>query len=194
MGAGIIDRDGNFIRDVDEQPQRNTRVLGRETLKEIWTDMEHIGLPSWLAAAPHHPGSGRHGKFTADQWRSFCTVNLVISLIRLWGVKPEDSRKHRMLVNFLDLVAAVKIAHMRVMTPERIAQYEFYIHRYLKTLLDLYPGTSMAPYQHRCLHLGSMLRQFGPVHAWRTFPFERFNYLLQQTKTNMKFGTSWSHV
>ena len=189
MGAGIVDKDGNFIRDTTAYPNaKRTRVLGCETLKEIWDDMNRIGHPSWLAAAPHEPGSAQHGKFTADQWRTFCTVNLVVSLIRLWGHEPKNSRKHQMLVNFLNLVAAVKIAHMRVLTPERITQYEFYMHRYLKNLLELYPGTAMAPYQHLCLHFGSMLRQYGPVHAWRTFPFERYNYLLQQTSTNRKFG------
>jgi hypothetical protein len=120
--------------------------------------------------------------------RTFCTVNLVFSLIRLWGGEEPNSRKHRMLLNYLDLISAVKIAHKRVMSPSRIARYEFYMHRYLKTLLELYPGTAITPNQHMCLHFGSMLNQFGPVHSWRTFPFERYNYLLQQTKTNMKFG------
>ena len=150
--------------------------------------MELIDLPSWLAPAPHEPGTARHGKFSADQWRTFCTVNLVFSLIRLWGQEDKSSRKYRMLVNFMDLVTAIKIAHFRTMTPSRISQYEFHVHRYMTTLLDLYPGTRITPNQHLSLHYGSMLRQFGPTHAWRSFPFERSNYLMQQTKTNMKFG------
>ena len=167
---------------------KGTRVLGRETLTEIWNDMERMGLPSWVAPAPHEPGTARHGKFSADQWRTFCTINLVFSLIRLWGREDKDSRKHRMLANFMDLITAVKIAHSRTMTPSRISQYEFHMHRYMVTLLELYPGTRVAPNQHLSLHYGSLLRQFGPTHAWRSFAFERYNYFMQKTKTNMKFG------
>jgi hypothetical protein len=194
VGAGIVDNDGNFIKDRNRSGSstrskaRSTRVLGREMLGEIWNDMERITLPSWVAPAPDKPGTAQHGKFSADQWRTFCTVNLVFSLIRLWGHEDKESRQYCMLVNFLDLVTAVELAHRRVMTPPRIAQYEFYMHRYLTTLLELYPGTALTPNQHLSLHLGAMLRNFGPVHAWRTFPFERYNYLLQQTETNMKFG------
>jgi len=93
-----------------------------------------------------------------------------------------------MLVNFVDLITAVKIAHYRTMTPSRISKCEFHMHRYMTTLLELYPGTAITPNQHLSLHYGPMLRQFGPTHAWRSFAFEQYNYLMQQTKTNMKFG------
>ncbi|KAJ3752746.1 hypothetical protein EV360DRAFT_18877, partial [Lentinula raphanica] len=52
----------------------------------------------------------------------------------------------------------------------------------------LYPHTRITPYQHMMLHFGDLLRRFGPVHSWRCFAFERFNYILQTTKTNSRFG------
>jgi len=176
-----------------EQARRGgkaTNVLGKETLEEIHADMEHLNLPSWVSRAPRHPGVSKRGKFTADQWRTFCTINLVFTLTRLWGSEPTDSRKRKMLDNFMDLVTAVKLANMQKMTPERIHQYEIHMRRYLETLIILYPGTTVTPYQHLALHFGVLLRQFGPTHGWRCFPFERYNYLLQQIPTNMKFGKS----
>lgn len=150
--------------------------------------MAAMHLPGWVSRSPSHPGESRWGKFHADQWRAFCTINLPVTLIRLWGSKPKDSREYQMLSNFMHLVTAIKLATMRKMTKARISEYEFHMHSYLTTLLELYPGTDISPYQHMALHFGDQLRRFGPTHAWRCFPFERYNYLLQKVKTNFIWG------
>jgi hypothetical protein len=170
-------------------------VLGRGVLEEICKDMDHLGIPSWIAPAPRHPGVSKWGKFTADQWRTFCMVNLVFTLMRLWGNEEEGSRNRRMLDNFLHLVTAVKLATMRKMTPERISLYQTHIHKYLIGLLDLYPRSTISPYQHMALHFGPILERFGPTPGWYCWPFERYNYLLQRVPTNSKFGAySFSDV
>jgi hypothetical protein len=182
---GIIDTNEKVIAG---NPKKRTVVLGRETLREIRNDMAHMQHPSWLDPAPKHPGERKWGKFTADQWRTFCTINLPITLIRLWGGKDKKSREYQMLENFMHLVAAIKLATMRKMTPARIQQYKSHISQYLSSLLDLYPHTSITPYQHLSLHFGDHLERFGPNQAWRCFPFERYNFLMQQIPTNDKFG------
>ena len=163
-------------------------MLGRETLREIRADMAHMQLPSWVAPAPRNPGEAKRGKFTADQWRSFCTINLVFTLTRLWGSYPDGSRHRLMLDNFIHLVTAVKLASMRCMSSDRIASYTFHMHQYLSGLPGLYPAASITPNHHLTLHFQTFLERFGPVHAWRCFPFERYNLLLQKTPTNQKIG------
>ncbi|KAJ3963911.1 hypothetical protein EV361DRAFT_120089 [Lentinula raphanica] len=159
--------------------------------------MSKTQTPSWMASAPSRPGEASQGKFTADQWRTFCTVHLPITLIRLWGSLPSTDRKRQMLVNFMHLVTAVRLGTMRVMTEERIQLFESHIRAYLEEMIGfgqsdrlggLYPHTSITPYQHMMLHFGTLLRRFGPVHSWRCFAFERFNYILQSTPTNQRFG------
>lgn len=93
-----------------------------------------------------------------------------------------------MLTNFMDLVSAVKLASMRTMTKNRASDYTFYMHRYLTKLLDLYPGAEISPNQHMSMHLEQVLLDFGPSHSFRSFGFERSNYLLQQIPTNNKVG------
>lgn len=159
-------------------------MLGTETIAEIKLDMDRLTLPSWVPKGPKHPGSTKQGKLHADQWRSFCTINLVITLVRLWGQEDYDSKEGRMLRNFLHLVSAVKYASLRIVDEESIHAYETHIYAYLQTLLELYPGTELVPNQHMALHFGRHLRQFGPTHSWRCLAFERFNYLLQQVETN----------
>ncbi|KAF9033649.1 hypothetical protein BJ165DRAFT_1357141, partial [Panaeolus papilionaceus] len=147
----------------------------KQTLEEIRHDMNLITLPSWVSPAPKRPGESKTGKLSADQWKVFCTVNLVVTLGRLWNAgagtsdptTPEKERKRAMFANFMHLIAAVKLASMRVMTEQRITEFTFHIHSYLTSLQKLYPWTGITPYQHMCLHLPDLLRRFGPTHGWR---------------------------
>ncbi|KAF5343750.1 hypothetical protein D9758_015346 [Tetrapyrgos nigripes] len=176
------------IKKTGKRKKPKTAVLGKERLAEIREDMVKLKLPSWMSIAPSNPGGTSHGKFSADQWRAFCTINLPITLVRLWGSESKDSRQHRMLVNFMHLVTATRLANMRTLTEERITKYEDHMHTYLKGIRQLFPEKKITAYQHMSLHFGSMLRRFGPVHSWRCFPFERYNYLIQNTPTNGRLG------
>ncbi|KAE9385411.1 hypothetical protein BT96DRAFT_758443, partial [Gymnopus androsaceus JB14] len=159
-----------------------------ETLAAIRKDMVKLILPTWVDIAPRNPGQTDQGKFKADEWQAFCTINLPITLIRLWSSSNKDDRKHKMLINFMHLVTAVRLANMREMTEARIHAFEVHIRLYLHGLQELYPHTEISIYQHSMLHFGSLLRRFGPVHSWRCFAFERMNYVLQQINTNGKLG------
>ncbi len=79
-------------------------VIGQDTLYEIWKDMgpRRMELPTCVTPAPANIGVPKAGKLTADQWRTACTINLVITLIRLWGMKSHDDRHYHMLANFMD--------------------------------------------------------------------------------------------
>lgn len=145
-------------------------------------------MPSWIAPAPRLVGTKECGKLSADQWRTTCTIHMVISLVRLWGSSPKTDRFHQLLKNYMNLVLATKLASMRVVTEDRIRLFETVWINYLKGLQTLFPQIDLAPYQHLTMHFGDYLRRFGPVHAWSCWAFERGNYLLQQIKTNMRFG------
>lgn len=147
-------------------------------------------LPTWVTPAPANIGVPKAGKLTADQWRSVCTINLVVTLIRLWGTKDLEDRHYQMLVNFMDLVSAIKIAHQRSQTPQSRSQYTFYMKRYLTGMLALYPSVTFTPNQHLSLHFEEHLERFGPAHASRCFVFERENLALQKFPKNMKHGKS----
>ena len=151
--------------------------------------MKRTILPSGFSPVPREVGSPSAGKLTADQWRTFCTVHLVVSLVRLWGSGSTGSRRSQILDNFLHLVAFTNLLHMRTLTPERIKSIENENLIYLEGLRKLYPSHSLVPKHHMALHLPEMLRDFGPVHAWRTFAFERLNQIFQNVPTNSLLGT-----
>lgn len=176
------------------KPERLGVVLGRETMKEVHKDITRMVLPSWIGRVPKNLGSSSSRSLSADQWRTACTVNLVITLIRLWAPLAVDSQQHKMLDNFMDLITAVKLATRREIRDEDITNYQFYMHRYLTGVVRLYSDSGdekkLLPYHHISLHFGRFLSNFGPTHSWRCFPFERYNRRLQQIPTNGKFGES----
>ncbi len=174
-------------RKPEEEPRvqvRKTSVLGKELLEQIHRDISLTRLPSWIGRCPRDLGSARHGSLSADQWRTACTVNLVTSLVRLWGKAGSGTRFRDMLNNYMDLIVATKAATMRIMTPARIQEYHAHMYRYLTNAQRLYPHHGVSPNQHLCLHLPHLLQDFGPVHSWRSYAYERFNHILQEIKTN----------
>lgn len=95
-----------------------------------------------------------------------------------------------MLDNYMDLVGVVEIGGMMRCFEAHIKRYEQLVLRYLGALKKLYKEGSITPNHHIAYHIGEFMRKFGPVHSWRAFAFERFNYLLQNLSTNMHFGAS----
>ena len=168
-----------------QQPQA---VLGKNNLSIVHEDLAATTLPSWIGRIPTNLGSASHGTLSADEWRTACTVHLVTSTVRLWGVSSSSDRERAVLDNFMHLAYATKLAHMRVQNVSRIEEYQRSMKIYLEGVVRLYPDQSLKPSHHLSLHFPRFLRLYGPVHSWRCFPFERYNYLLQQINTNGKFG------
>ena len=166
-----------------------TRVLGRSRLQEIWNDMEKTMLPSWCNPAPPRIGDKGQGKISADGWRVFCSVHLIVTLGRLWGSQPTDSREKRLLINFCDLIAAIKIAAGRSVTTARAEEFRVLMLKYLRGLVELFPTIRLVPYHHLAIHMPELLSHFGPSTAWRCWVFERYNHMLQNIETNGRFGT-----
>ncbi|KAI0348810.1 hypothetical protein OH77DRAFT_1379121, partial [Trametes cingulata] len=150
----------------------------------VRADMNKTILPSFLGRAPTDVGSAGAGTLSADQWRTFCTINLTISLVRLWSISSTTDRHRALLDNFVDLVVAVKHAIARRTSPDRITRYEISITRYVRGLRALFPDLDLVPNHHFALHLPDFLRRFGPPYSYWAFPFERYIRLLRNVNIN----------
>ncbi|KZT31521.1 hypothetical protein SISSUDRAFT_995015, partial [Sistotremastrum suecicum HHB10207 ss-3] len=145
-----------------------------------------ITTPTWLGRMPRFAGSTQHGKLKADEWRSFCTITLVYSLIKQWHDK--DTRFQQMLANFMALISLVNIAHRRTLDHKAIADYRRATLDYLRGVKTLFLEQQLLPNHHAALHLSSMMQMFGPVISWRTFAFERYNGMIQAINHNSRIG------
>ncbi|KAI0315724.1 hypothetical protein OF83DRAFT_1043722, partial [Amylostereum chailletii] len=164
-------------------------ILDGPLLKMLWSTTAQAILPSWMTRGPPKIGAPGQGRVGADEW---CTVGLVmlpIVLIRAWGAFPQGTTEHRLLENFMALVVAVQWASHHVMTEQiRAVVLENY-HNYCKTLVQIYGESVLTPNHHFTFHLVvDILKLFGPVRSWWSFPFERYNGIIQRFNTNGRFG------
>ncbi|KAL7284233.1 hypothetical protein ACG7TL_001515 [Trametes sanguinea] len=173
----------------DGHESARSSVLDYSVLAEIRADIAQTRLPSWLERPPRNFGSGAHGKLKADHWRTICTVNMVITLVRIWSSHDATEEQQSMLENFVHLVCAVDLATRRSVDAGRIAKFDNHMRLYLEGVLHLFPWHKLVPNHHYSLHLPECLFNFGPVHAWWSFPFERFNGILQRLNHNSKSNT-----
>lgn len=172
-------------------------ILNKPVLKEVENDTKKTVLPSWITSGPKELGNASHGTLSADEWRTICSVNLVITMVRLWGHPGASDREKALLDNFLALAAAVRWATKRTTSENHIRILEEQLQIYLNGVVALFSETALYPNHHISLHLAECIRNFGPVHGWWTFPFERYNGIIQRQKSNRKFGehlTPYSHL
>lgn len=172
--------------DFQDSSLKQRTVLSKEVLQEVWADMANTTLPSWIQMPPKNVGSSSAGRLKADQWRTFSTVNLVITLIRLWS----GTDMQPMLDNFLALVSAVRWATLRSTSNNHISVVQEQMIHYLTTTVQLFGARVLTINHHMSLHIVDFLRLFGPVHGWWSFPFERYNGILAGTNSNFKAGES----
>jgi len=161
-------------------------VLGRDVMAAVWNDMSRTRLPGWITPAPSNWGTTQRGKLSADSWRVVCTIHLPITLIRLWH--KEEGRKRQLLDHFMDLVAAVRIANMRIASKNQSDAYAFHIGRYVKNIRTLYADQKIKPSHHAALHIDDMLSFFGPNHSHSGPHYERYINFFHHMNTNNKPG------
>lgn len=170
------------------------QVLDPEVLKALRDDIAKTVLPSWVSPPPKNFGDKTHGKLKADEWRTVCTVSMVITLVRMWGTAATPEKFRKILKNFLHLVIAVDYGTRKTMDPARAQFFDANMRLYLSGLRTNFDHP-LRPNHHACLHLREFMELFGPVHAWWAFPFERYNGIIAQLKTNKKtcefFDMEW---
>ncbi|KAJ3503629.1 hypothetical protein NLJ89_g8347 [Agrocybe chaxingu] len=137
-------------------------ILDKNVVDEIRNDMNKIILPGWVNRAPRKFGSTSHGKVSADHWRTLCTINFVITLVRLWGHPQAKQFRHDHLSNFMALVAVVRFATARTISEAHIQIVEAQLQEYFRSLVKL--RHTLYPSHHMLFHLPECLRLFGPVH------------------------------
>ncbi|KAI6099082.1 hypothetical protein F5141DRAFT_1066671 [Pisolithus sp. B1] len=161
---------------VSEPDPRKSVVLSDSIIPEIWKDQECLQLPSFLSPGLPKFGSQRC-TLSTDEWRSVGTIHL-----------------GQMLDNFMHLISAIHLANLRSISSQDIADYSFHMDSYLCGFSELYKEAKIQPTHHLSLHFSTLLTLFGPVHSWRAWSFEHYNYILQNIETNRKFGVKLSFV
>lgn len=169
------------------------KFIDNSLREEIRADLAKTTFPSWMNRPPHNFGSASHGSLKADQWRTVSTISVTFTLIRKWGSNSASKGLHSLLENWMHLVIAVLTGTSKTMSFEQAQLYDHHMYEYLLSLRELLDEDLM-PNHHMALHLRDCMELFGPVHAWWTFPFERYNGIIAKLNKNNKPGSFSSYI
>ncbi|KAM6490440.1 hypothetical protein JOM56_014113 [Amanita muscaria] len=134
----------------------------------------------------HVGASSGSGKVKADQWRTLGTIYLPVAMALLWPTPDDDYRK--LLDTTFSLLLAITTACSHVTSSTHADNYREYMKEYIEGLKELFPDLDLLPNHHMAQHLHEYIIQYGPVHSWWTFPFERLIGIIQRIPNNGKYG------
>lgn len=160
-------------------------------MKEVYADFERLVKPSWVTSIPSTV-STVGPKLKSDQWRTFGSLNLPVTLIRLWtNDDPQDEkRKERQELLHLTMLlfSAIAVATTRVTSDNHREEYLSHMVQYREELKRLFPNYGYLANHHVAFHIPDFMALYGPVHGWWTYPYERMIGMLQRISTNHKPG------
>lgn len=152
-------------------------LLTQSNLQTLQEKSENITFPYGVGRIPLKIGSSFAG-FTADQWRLWTTV---LSPIVLKGILPDEDLRIWLL-----FVRSCTILCSRIITLSDVHEADTYLVQFCKLFQHKYGQASVTPNMHLHMHLSQCLMDYGPVHSFWCFPFERYNGLLGAYHTNRK--------
>jgi len=152
-------------------------VLSNSDFQVMEETVSCIVTPNDVGRIPLKIGSPFSG-FSADQWKNWVTI---FSPVVLKGLLDNNDLKCWLL-----FVRACCLLGDRMISVEVISQADSFLTEFCKQFLILYGPTACTPNLHLGLHLKECLLDYGPVHAFWCYSFERCNGCLSKFHTNNK--------
>ncbi|THU81926.1 hypothetical protein K435DRAFT_692588, partial [Dendrothele bispora CBS 962.96] len=85
--------------------------------------------------------------------------------------------------NFLKLATALVLFTAHLINDEDVERADILIREYCTELIELYGASVIRPNHHYATHTASNIRNYGPLHEFWTFLFERLNRVLKSYNT-----------
>ena len=154
--------------------ERN-EFISDEDFERIQELVDSMTVPQDIGRIPGKISCSFSG-FTADQWKNWTTVYL---LFALKGVLPDNH-----LECWRHFVLACKLRGKKVLTYSDIELGDRHLMEFCRTFEELYGKDLVTPNMHLHGHLKQCLLDYGPLHSFWCFSFERFNGILGSFHTN----------
>lgn len=149
-------------------------ILGRAELNIINERLTSFQLPVFIGRVPSKIDSG--ATFTAEQWMNW---TIYFSIYCLYGILSTDQFEC-----WRHFVLACRRLCKRNITPSDVAIADGLLWLFVKRVKLLYGEKFITPNMHMQCHLSSCVRDFGPLHSFWLFAFERYNGLLGNQPNN----------
>ena len=138
--------------------------------------MENFRIPGGIGRLPCNL-SNYYG-FTANQWKHWITIYSSIIL--------KDVIEEAHYNCWLLFVRACSLLLNSTITTEEIEMADEFLHLFCSRFQSLYGEENCTCNMHLHLHLKDSLLEFGPLHVFWCFSFERYNGILTGYHTNKR--------
>lgn len=149
-------------------------TLDTAALETIDTRLRNLIVPTGLGRIPVSIKAGCF--LTADQWKNWTIYFSVYCLRDLLPQPQLECWRHFVL-------ACRRLCKLSV-TEDDITIADGLLLRFCRRTVELYGLDAATPNMHMHCHLASCIRQFGPIHGFWLFPFERYNGIMEGQPTN----------
>ena len=132
-------------------------------------------VPSDIGRIPHKTRSG-FSSFTADQWKNWVVYFSVIALRDILPDNEMECWRH--------FVLACRVLSSKSITQERIQLGDTLLLQFCRRTEHMFGKESITPNMHMHCHLAACIRDYGPLHGFWLYAFERYNGVLGSVPNN----------
>lgn len=142
--------------------------------------MDSFIVPSDIGRIPYKIRSG-FSSFTADQWKNWVVY---YSVIVLRDILPEDE-----LECWRHFVLACRVLSRKSISQEQIQLGDILLIQFCRRTERIFGNHSVTPNMHMHCHLSACIKDYGPLHGFWLYAFERYNVPCPTTIVQLRY--SW---
>ena len=149
---------------------RDLDIITAEHLTTIQEKVDNMTPPPKVGRIPRKIQSG-FTAFTADEWKNWITL---YSPYVLHGLLPQQD--YNCWCSFIE---ACQLVCLPVVTTAQIMEAHYHFVNFCTTFEQIYGKDKCTPNMHMICHLKDIIFDYGPVHCFWCFSFERYNGMLE---------------
>lgn len=153
------------------------QILSSDDFETIQRRVDQCSVPADIGRIPFKILS-EFSSFTADQFKNWV---IYFSLIALRGMLSEQHLEY-----WRHFVLACRLLSQYELSRDEIIIADALLLKFCRRTECMYGKAIITPNMHLHCHLKECIMDYGPLHAFWCFPFERYNGLLGQLPNNNK--------
>ena len=154
---------------------KDESLISKSDYQNMQDTVDRIRVPVNIGRIPHKVES-QVSSLTADQWKNWV---LIYSIPALCSILPREHLECWSL-----FVTACSLILKPIINIDDVIKGDDKITQFCKCYEQLYGKSKCTPNMHLHLHLKQCLLDYGPVHSFWCFPFERFNGIFESFNKN----------
>ena len=150
-------------------------VLTNKQFDIIQNRINAIVAPPGVGRIPHKIRSAFSG-FTADQWKNWTNYFSLITLHDMLDKEMFECWRH--------FVLASRVLCSKKLNPTQLLLADSLLLQFCRRTEHLFGKDAITPNMHMHAHLKACIEDYGPIHSFWVFAFERYNGILESLPNN----------